>query len=200
MTNVTVFSTKGKKKSVVSTEATTWGELKKDLTEQGIDTNGVKAIVGETQTTLESSKAVLPKGLDIRGKITDNFTLFLTPIKVKSGNDNYINVDDMDYKGCRAFIKEQYAASEENKAYFGNYTHKSTDAMKVLIKGWLEANSEPVPEDVEDDMVAEYHIDAAIRHLNLLKEKIQSGDFNKEEVVDEVELLTQQWEEIKENL
>ena len=200
MANVTVFSTKGKKRSVVTTNAETWGQLKEDLLASGIDINGQKAIVGETQTTLESSKAVLPKGLDIRGVVSDNFTLFLTPIKVKSGGA--IDVNNMSYKECRAFIRDLYAQSDSNKAYFGNYTRKTTGKMKTLIKGWLEANSATtIDNESENDFdTVEYYINVAVYHLTLLKDKILSGNFNKEEVVDEVEVLEQQWKEIKENL
>lgn len=199
MAQITVFSTKGRKKSVVESVATTWGDLKKDLNAAGIETNGFKAIIGETQTTMESTKAVLPKGLDIRGKVTDDFTLFLTPIKVKSGSD-YIDVNTMGYKECKKFIKDIYAASDEAKAYFGNYTQKTTEAMKTLIKGWLEANSEPVPKETEDVVTATYYVDEAIKNLNMLKAKLESGCFDNEEVVDEVDVLTAQWEEIKANL
>ena len=94
MAQVTVFSTKGKKRSVVTTEANTWGELKKDLLNEGIETNNMKAIVGENQTTLESSAAVLPKGLTASGEVTKDFTLFLTPIKVKSGSTAVINPEE----------------------------------------------------------------------------------------------------------
>ncbi len=82
---VTVFNTVGSKKTVVDTNATTWEELKEDLDKAGIAHSGMRAIVGENQVTLESNKARLPIGLTAGDEVTNNFTLFLSPRKVKSG-------------------------------------------------------------------------------------------------------------------
>lgn len=196
---VTIFSTKGKKRTTVESNAQTWGDLKKDLTTAEVETSGMKAIIGENQVTLESSGAVLPKGLDIKGTITDDFTLFLTPIKVKSGG-SVIDVASMDYKACKAFVKGEYNSSDKAKAYFGNYTRLSTENMKTLISGWLMSNSEPVPEESVEQVTAEYYIDEITKNLGLLKEVIQNGDTEKEVVIDEVEVLEAQWALIKSNL
>src|SRR5690606_29812425 len=91
---VTVFSTKGKKRTTVETTAQVWGDLKKQMNEEGIETSGMKSIIGETQLSLESNKAVLPDY---------DFVLFLSPIKVKSGCD--INPETMSYKECKEYIK-----------------------------------------------------------------------------------------------
>ena len=86
MKTITFYQTRGNTKPIkVNTEANTWGELKKELDQHGIDANGMKVIVGETKTVLELDNAVLPKGLEINGKITDNCTIFLSPSKQKAG-------------------------------------------------------------------------------------------------------------------
>lgn len=82
---VTVFSTVGSKKVIVETEATIWRELKKDLDAKGIAYNGMRAIIGENQLTLESDGAKLPIGLSVGDSITNDFTLFLSAKKIKSG-------------------------------------------------------------------------------------------------------------------
>lgn len=196
MAIITVFSTKGKKRSSVETDVNTWGELKEVLGKEGIETSGFKAIVGETQTTLESSKAVLPKGLTNAGEVTKDFTLFLTPVKTKSGAP--VNVDDMSYWDCRNFIKEEFAGSDEAKEHFAGYTNKDTATLRSLIKSWTNT---PVNEEVSDEeLSSEQLIDNCIASLEAIKVKIQAGAAVKEDVVDEVEVLNNWFEEIKANM
>lgn len=85
MKTVTVYSTRGQQQVKVETTANTWGELQKDLSAANVDYNGMKAIIGETKSVLELNSAILPKGLTIGGQVTDNFSLFLTPVKQKAG-------------------------------------------------------------------------------------------------------------------
>ncbi len=63
----------------IQTEATTWGELKSDLLDAGISTDGMKGVVRETKVSLEASDAQLPD--------TD-FTVMLFTGKIKSGFDH----------------------------------------------------------------------------------------------------------------
>lgn len=85
---VTIYNTIGNNKTVIETSAGVWGGLQEDLSRAGIHFSGMKAIVGETQGTLESNQAVLPEA---------DFTLFLMPQKVKSGwndEDGLIDWED----------------------------------------------------------------------------------------------------------
>ena len=75
---VTVLSTKDNNKKEINTDVTTWGELKPLIEAQGISCGDMKAMVRSTKATLEHSSAVLP---------TEDFTIFLTPGKVKSGKN-----------------------------------------------------------------------------------------------------------------
>lgn len=60
----------------VVTEATTWAELKSDMEDAGISTNGMKGVVRETKVSLEANDAQIPEG---------NFTVMLFTGKIKSG-------------------------------------------------------------------------------------------------------------------
>lgn len=73
---IKVLSTETSSLKEFTTDVTTWSQLKGILVENGIDPNNMKGMVKETRTTLEHDAAVLP---------TSDFTLFLTPTKVKSG-------------------------------------------------------------------------------------------------------------------
>ena len=178
MSTVTIFSTKGKKRSSVETNGcTTWGELKGILNSEGIETNNMKAIIGENQVTLESSKAILP--LDF------NFTLFLTPIKVKNG----LNIDSMGYKECKEFIKAN-GGSEE----FGNYTRMTTETMRSVITDYLVAQG---AEEVSNTEATEL-VDQCIDALTQLKVILLRGTVTSEE--DLVSHLEEWFEEINSNL
>lgn len=180
---VTVFSTKGKKRSTVETTAQTWGQLKEDLLREGVDTQGLKSIIGETQLSLESNKAVLPDY---------DFVLFLSPIKVKSGVD--INPETMSYKECKTYIKNEVANYDEAVAHFGNYTIMSTTQMRSLIESW-EGIDDIEEIDAEEATVVEL-IDHVIDMLEILKDKVESGTVEKDDT-DKLELM---WKDIENNL
>lgn len=74
---VTAVSTRDGGRKEVDTDVTTWGELKPLLEAEGMTTSNMKAMVRDTKQNLERDDAQLPTG---------DFTLFLTPGKVKSGS------------------------------------------------------------------------------------------------------------------
>jgi hypothetical protein len=74
---VTVYNTLGQNERSVNSDALTWGELQSHLLQAGVSFSGMKAVVGDTQVTLESRDAQIPQ---------TEFTLFLLPGKVRSGN------------------------------------------------------------------------------------------------------------------
>lgn len=76
MSKVLIYSTSGRSGFEFETTATTWEELQRDLSTNQVSYDGMKAVLGESRLTLESPKAQIPQ-LD--------FTLFLMPIKTKSG-------------------------------------------------------------------------------------------------------------------
>lgn len=75
---VNIYAGAGTGTREFETSASNWGTLHQELTNAGLSLNGVTAVIGETEATLESTGAILPN---------ENFTLFLLPSKVRSGND-----------------------------------------------------------------------------------------------------------------
>lgn len=74
---ITIYNTVGQNKTTFESAALTWEALQKELKdEKGINTNGMKVVIGETQNSLESPQAVLLQG---------PFSLLMMPQKVKSG-------------------------------------------------------------------------------------------------------------------
>lgn len=76
MREIKIISTQGDNNVSITSAATTWSELQREVNAAGVSTSNMKAMVRETKATLEMADAQLPTG---------NFTLFLTASKVKSG-------------------------------------------------------------------------------------------------------------------
>ena len=153
---VTVFSTKGAKRSVIETSAATWGVLKNQLIANNIPVDGMRAIVGETKVTLESSAAVLPVDFD--------FTLFLSPTKVKSGRELTRNE-------CYEFIKNARNNDVNAGHYFGNYPTFGTASLNELIRNYSSENvttKRTIPSDIIDV------IENIKAELDILKDYIEN--------------------------
>ena len=72
---IKVYSTHMGEREVEST-AQTWGDLQLDLTKNNIKYDNMKAVIGETKLSMDSVTSQVPR---------ENFTLFLMPMKTKSG-------------------------------------------------------------------------------------------------------------------
>lgn len=86
---ILVHSTKTRAEQEITTDVSTWGELKK-LINPDFNVGNAKCMVRENRTTLENAQAELPDG---------DFTLFVYPDKVKSGgarkkSDAYADLSD----------------------------------------------------------------------------------------------------------
>lgn len=141
MSKVTIFSTGGANKSI-DVNSTTWGDLQKELSNHGVSTSGMKAVVGQTRVTLEHKDAQIP---------SDDFNLFLLPVKTKSGL-TAAQIEALPYKDLRSELARLAAADGEAfKSHFNqskNYTTKSTGELKELLityKGSAGAKVSSVP-------------------------------------------------------
>lgn len=116
---------------VLDSKANTWKELQAELDSKNINYSGMKSVIGESQLTLESPDAVLP---------AEGFTLFLMPIKTKSG------AAELSYKELRSNIQSAVngADGDRAKAHFNagkNYTTKGTDELRSLWASWKPGKS-----------------------------------------------------------
>lgn len=76
--NVTIYHTVGQNKRVIRSAAVYWEDLQKELLDRyQISTDNMKVVIGETQNSLESARAVL---------LNHDFSLLMMPQKVKSGS------------------------------------------------------------------------------------------------------------------
>ncbi len=123
---IVVFTTNGSGSGkTILTDALNWGELQKELSKNGVQYSGMKAVDGKSKVTFENGEAALPDG---------DMTLFLLPVKTKSGAKD---AKDMSFSEIRAFIKDAIESNPDKaKTHFNegkNYTNKSTDDLRLLV-------------------------------------------------------------------
>lgn len=154
---VTIVSTKGIKVSKLESTSQTWGELQTELATASIPYDGMKAIIGQTQVTLESSKAVLPDF---------DFTLFLTPVKVKSGTDAKNMSRPELYKAIQDFRED----NPTQKDLFNKYSSLSTIVLQELVnKHILISKENVIVKDIEEVSTEEILTSDS---LNLIKQQL----------------------------
>ena len=174
MRNITVYSTSNGT-SRIESAATTWAELKSDMVSLGISSSNMKAIIGETRTTLESSMSVLPEG---------DFKLFLTPVKTKSGGS---------YRELRKKISELVNTNPEARDFFNedrNYTNKTYAELTVLYGEW---SSEYEEEDAPVKVISKF-----IEYLKELNEEFDYNSAEEELAEDALECLEMLIENLRE--
>ena len=144
MRKITVYSTKGKSNAEITTNVTTWGELKPLLAEEGYDLNSLNATENINRTDLINTGASLPEG---------EFTLFLRPVKTKSGAD--LNLEAASFRELREAIKNFTPEAKEGfLASLGgrNYTQMSTEVLREALREFLlSVVEEEVIEDITED-------------------------------------------------
>ena len=85
--NITIVSTQNQNKYVVNTDATTLGELKAALRQQGIAYDGMTFYEGLSHTELLTDESVLPHDVPYKGSTTNELVFMLTVPnkKIRSG-------------------------------------------------------------------------------------------------------------------
>lgn len=123
---VTVFSTLGKNAQEFKSQANTWADLQKELSELKINYSGMKAVIGETRLTVEHPNATVP---------ATNFSLYLMPIKTKSGM--------ADRKELFVTIKAIVTKNPDAKSHFivdgKNMTQLATPKLEELLASYSNA-------------------------------------------------------------
>jgi hypothetical protein len=80
MRTVRIISTQSDSVKSHESSATTWGQLREELSGMFSGVSDMKAIVRETRVTLEAAEAALPEG---------DFTVILSMKKIASGSTRY---------------------------------------------------------------------------------------------------------------
>lgn len=117
---ITSTSFQGTKR--IQSAATTLRELKTDMTNAGINYDGMEFKEGISNTTLLDDDSVLPKELPYKGGITNTLVFYLTKPskKINSG---------IDRKEFGAWIKKTNLSDKFKKIYGKNYTNCSNNVI-----------------------------------------------------------------------
>lgn len=127
---ILIANTKTQKRSKLTTNATTLGELKEALDDAGIDYSGMTFTEGISKTQLLDDETQLPQNVMYKGQPTNNLVMLLTNTKknIASGAGSR--------KEAYETIKK-YNCAEAIKEKFGtNYTHVAT----IDLWAFLEKN------------------------------------------------------------
>jgi hypothetical protein len=119
MIKIKIFTTKGRTGDVIETNVTTWGELKKLVSNAGVSLSNMQATESINKTTFADDAAIIP---------TQDFALFLRPVKTKAGA-NYANMSRKEMTDSMS--PEQKTALKE--ATGKNWTNCSTDALRDFL-------------------------------------------------------------------
>lgn len=124
---ITAILTNSNDKKVFNSNATTLGELKAEMTAQGIDYHNMDFMEGLTHTTMIDDAAILPSNVNYKGQVTNNlvFMLSTTNKQIRSGA--------YDRKECYAKIKELNLQDEVKNVMGKNFTQVSTDNLNCII-------------------------------------------------------------------
>lgn len=208
---IKVYLPKGTQRlQTIETDAETWGALKLVLEAEGIDLNNTKALVGGSQVTLESEDAKLPVGVNGADATNGDFTLFLTPVKVKSGAD----WDTMEYPQLRSSIRDIIQDNAGAKDFFNNeckkfdkdnYTHCTVAQLRELLNAWSAIHESPealqeASEELAEQVQANDVIEQVLHHLRQATVILQTATANKMfDVVDtELEELEAEYQKLRE--
>ena len=134
---ITVFSTKGKQKTKIETDVTTWGELRPLVEAEGYDVESLHATENVRRTNLANAESILPE---------EAFTLFLRPKKTKSGCRELRGmVTDNNIKG-------HLKAYKPGKS---NWTQLSTEDLRAGLIAFYCTGEEDASADIQEESAPE---------------------------------------------
>lgn len=182
---VTAFSTRGKKKSKITTDVTTWGSLKPLLENEGFSLETLAATESINRTDLAHVDAVLPEG---------DFTIFLRPTKTKSGAD----YKSMSYRELKSLLNDEdktalaeitgknwtRCSTDDMREYFVNKTDSSFDGNESSA---VAPNTESIGELVEITNLQR------LSQINSLISEIKDNS-SSSDVIDRVDVVIEELE------
>lgn len=164
----TVFDTRTQSKKSWNSEATTVGELKRELSNLGISTNGMAIQEGLTKVEFINDDSVLPTEVpDPRtGEMTSNllFRLTKTNKNIESGADRKELYEIIRGNGLQSAIKNKFGK---------NYTNVSTDELDTFINETLYY---PYTGDVKTKPTKESLIDALVKAMEAIHDNLDLFD------------------------
>lgn len=125
---IIVVSSATQSQAAFESDATTLGELKRELDTRGIDYAGMTFLEGHSKLEMNLDEAVLPTNIPYKGTTTNDLVFLLTTPqkKIRSGNVNRIEV--------YGFIRDNDLADIIKKHFGKNFTNISTESLIEFLK------------------------------------------------------------------
>ena len=142
---IIIANTRTQKRSIVTTSATTLGELKSALSEAGIDYSDMTFTEGISKTQLLADDTLLPQNVMYHGQPTNNLVILLTNTKknIASGAASRQEVYQL--------IKAR-GLQEAVKAHFGrNFTQVPTADLDAFVSQHTSAPAEGCDEESHNE-------------------------------------------------
>ena len=119
---ITVYSTQAKSSQTIETSVSTWGELKAEMSDVG----NVRAVIRETRNSLDTPSSKLPD---------QDFTLFLYPQRVKSGNEEIVAPEKKRTVKVHKVQEAPWdiAVDQDVEEALGNYKKEFDSIMKSVV-------------------------------------------------------------------
>lgn len=129
--NITIVSTKNQNKYVVSTDATTLGELKAALNQHRIDYTDMTFYEGLSHTELLTDESILPHDVPYKGTVTNELVFMLTTPNKKIKSGSYLPETRQALYDAIAELGLQDACRQ---AYGKNFTQCKNSELMSLIE------------------------------------------------------------------
>ena len=124
---ITVIANSVNDKKVFTSNANTLGELKAEMTAQGINYQGMDFMEGLTHTQMLDDNAILPSNIERKGQITNNLVFMLSATNKNIRSGAYTRQE------CYTKVKEMNLQDTVKSTTGKNFTQVSTDVLNDIV-------------------------------------------------------------------
>ena len=124
---ITAIISNSNDKKVFTSNANTLGELKAEMTAQGIDYHGMDFMEGLTHTQMIDDAAILPSNVQYKGRTTNNLVFMLSATNKNIRSGAYTRQE------CYIKIKEMNLQDTVKAIAGENFTRVSTNVLNDII-------------------------------------------------------------------
>lgn len=132
---ITIVLSSTQDKKTIMSNATTLGELKRDLDENQISYTGMTFYEGLTKTELKNDESILPTNVPYRGNVTNELVFMLSVPNKK------INSGASDRPELIKYLRDNNLTEELKKKTGKNYTITSTDDLRAFVANHQKTSS-----------------------------------------------------------
>lgn len=168
---ITIVLSSTQDKKTIMSNATTLGELKRDLNENQISYTGMTFYEGLTKTELKNDESILPTNVPYRGNVTNELVFMLSVPNKK------INSGASDRPELIKYLRDNNLTEELKKKTGKNYTITSTDDLRTFVANHQKTSSKKASvaaapkkeEKVADSSSIEQRLESLEKRVALLE-------------------------------